>query len=920
MSVRYNERSWAIDVISQINLISGTHQRVIRRAGGEASLQAGQAGTLFPDVLLFGGTSSSVILQGWELKMPDTPITDQDLLSNAESKARLLGLNSFLVWNVTSAQLYVLDTATDIFSPYRSWNDLSHVQSRVAVQAHQAQWIQQLQIIIADLNDFLESGVINTVSLYDVFDRQTMVELILHHKTDVGAEIQQAAIANTTLNAQVNAWWQQCHREYLNDETSQFTALAKVNLLSWMNRILFAHWLKRIFTHAREIEQIIPGTNITNASAIIQRITQQCDFLNIFQPMICETVLTARAWDDITALNSFLTDLRVDSIEQSILQSVLERTIVTSRRELVGQYATPPALANLLVSITVRNWNHQVYDPCCGTGTIAKAVLERKRVLLNNPVTALSSTWASDKFAFPLQIANIALSNPDSACVPVNLFRADVFDMNVGNTQNIIDPSTGQSMTCVIPSFPCIVSNLPFVAFENIRQNNPGIDSVNTFITNNLDSTDSLTDRSDVFAYITIKLWQLLPAEGRLGIIISNSWLGTEWGRNYRRVLNQFYHVRQVLVSGNGRWFSNADIVTTITILEKKATPRRPIPTESISFSVLRQPISELENPTIQQRISDQLILGNVQQTQDLSTYTLSHQEIDFAERHGLEWSTFFTDMSWFSSVAPLLLPLTNFFDIARGERRGWDPMFYPAPGHCIEPQYLRPVLKSPRSISGFIATPNDEAFCCSREISELIHDGHTGALSWINRFAAQTNETGKPLPQVLARTNQHWYEMNDSTTADLVAFMNYDERIFIARMNERGFVNQRLIRMTACNNFVDIDLCHALLNSIVGIFYLEAMGFGRGLAALDISATKIKNGFRILDPTIPNPAQRAAILQSFANLCNREPLKMHDEMVSPDRIAFDQTILGVYGLSAYYFPITEAFQNLYNIRRTART
>ena len=52
-SPKYNERAWAIDVISEINAYCSQHIRAIKRAGGEYTI-AGEEKRLFPDILLFG--------------------------------------------------------------------------------------------------------------------------------------------------------------------------------------------------------------------------------------------------------------------------------------------------------------------------------------------------------------------------------------------------------------------------------------------------------------------------------------------------------------------------------------------------------------------------------------------------------------------------------------------------------------------------------------------------------------------------------------------------------------------------------------------------------------------------------------------------------------------------------------------------
>ena len=105
MKTHYNERSWAIDLISAIKVWASSRDLHIKGAGGERTLLT-ESNPLFPDVLLFGDESCGHIIQGWELKFPDTPITDQVFKDKAKEKAIKLNLNSFLIWNVSCAILY----------------------------------------------------------------------------------------------------------------------------------------------------------------------------------------------------------------------------------------------------------------------------------------------------------------------------------------------------------------------------------------------------------------------------------------------------------------------------------------------------------------------------------------------------------------------------------------------------------------------------------------------------------------------------------------------------------------------------------------------------------------------------------------------------------------------------------------------
>lgn len=121
----YNERSWAIDLIGHLQGIAHGEHQAVRYVSGEQTIVV-DGGSMFPDVLLFGDRDAARILQGWELKLPDTAIDDVEFFENAEEKARSLGLDSFVLWNVTYARLYVLGD-DDAFFLHTEWDDLSDI-------------------------------------------------------------------------------------------------------------------------------------------------------------------------------------------------------------------------------------------------------------------------------------------------------------------------------------------------------------------------------------------------------------------------------------------------------------------------------------------------------------------------------------------------------------------------------------------------------------------------------------------------------------------------------------------------------------------------------------------------------------------------------------------------------------------------
>mgnify|MGYP000929904505 CR=1 FL=1 len=181
-----------------------------------------------------------------------------------------------------------------------------------------------------------------------------------------------------------------------------------------------------------------------------------------------------------------------------------------------------------------------------------------------------------------------------------------------------------------------------------------------------------------------------------------------------------------------------------------------------------------------------------------------------------------------------------------------------------------------------------------------------------------RVNKVGKPLIQSLARRNMHWYEMTATNTADIVTTMNPDRRLFFAKFDEPTFINQRLIGLKKKDGYEEVALYHALLNSILGMFYIEAVGFGRGLGALDISSTTIRNAF-MLNPQLLSDENKGSILNAFEPLLNRDVEYTSVELTLEDRRNFDMTVLRAYGIEEHYESIKQSLLSMQKMRLSVR-
>ena len=897
--VRKNERSWAIDLISKINFIVSSNDLMIKKAGGESTISTGRGNTMFPDVILYANQEQSVILQGWELKMPDVPIEDETFIKDAQRKAAALNLNSCLIWNFTYAVLYIRDK-NGSFRKVKQWNDTCHIRTREDVKTYRNDWENLLEKIILEINGYFVSGEFHKAALGDIISNSALASLIDRNKDILAQHLRAAAIRDAKMGAFINTWWEEIKTEYEHDENDSYKAYAKTVILNWANRILFAHIIKSRQNGALRVNDITFETSPAEADSIFSEITSQCDFYNVFSTVEYNELLPANTWQDFVELSLFLKSNGIETLDQEALQNILEGTVATSKREINGQFTTPPALAKILVRLTVRDWTDTILDCCCGTGTIPKTAIQIKKSLLS-PKDAIESVWACDKYKYPLQVANISMAGADTVNLANRLFQHNALTLEVGEAVSIINPETGENIELSLPSFGAVVSNLPFVPFEII----PGDDKAEIA---KMPLSDQLDGRSDLYCYIAIKIADVLKPNGMLGIITSNSWLGTKAGDQFIRVLQEKYILQQVHISGKGRWFKNADVVTTIMILQKKAESCD----DSTDFWLWKKSLTDFSQDVDAENTLVNSALLSVEQNPSIATLSrYTHSQIASILQFHVCYNALFHNVGWLLDIKDKIIPIHKAFYVIRGSRPGWQPMFYPQKGqHHIEPMYLRKVLLNARHTTTFMAQAEQDAFCCGASISQLKSLGHTGALAWIEKFSEQNNRVGKPLPKVLKKKGQEWYEMKEKEIVEIFTMMNPNKRFFFARFETPSFVNQRLIGLNHKHDYEDMELNHALLNSIFTIFCIEAAGFGRGLGVLDINKDSIQNCY-MLNPKLVSKSARDNIVQAFDRIKNRQIMNIADELSDDARLQFEHEVLRSFGIDEYFEKIKNSLLSM---------
>ncbi len=900
--LNYNERSWVIDLISEINLVSSNRTTFQFRATGEQTLTTSD-GRLFPDLILQDENLN--VIQGWECKFPDTSILDDDLLSNAKIKAETLNLESFLVWNVKEACLYLKNNDSGEFEPKKNWFT-KKVNSREDVFSASQEWKKTLFEIMTDLRDLFNNGEIKTSFLTEAISQDFLNELIEKtYRNDIPI-IKEKERSSSLFRSQIDNWWDFNLTSLSNDK---YEAFSKIRFLKWINKIIFANTLNSYVDINSEINQINKVENTDELKKVFESITKEHNFNNIFGNEFEDETLSAESLSNLKILNQLIYSNKFTEDIKNLYVNLIENNVSKTNKKFHGLFTTPDKLAYLLIDLVVDNTNGYIIDPCCGSGTIIKNIRNFYENF-EDPIDANEKIWGADKFDFPVQVSTISNLKPQLIGNILNIFTEDAFNLKSDKKIDFINPNKpSEKITKLLPKFDYVISNLPFVSFNKLNEYS-GIDDNEMYNFQEISNENNFGARADLYFYLINHLKEILNDNGKAGFITSNSWLGTKEGINFKKLLLENFSIETIVISGDGKWFKNADIKTCLLIISKDMRNK------STKFVTLNKHIEKLSFDEIK-KVKNDILLNKKSNIADINIHE-KENFLEFVNSIGSSWMPLFVNTEWIDEeFQDKLIPLKSVFDITRGLRRGANKMFYVKSSIDIEEEYLTPLYKTSSDYNTLEIEPSEKfvAFNCNDNL-EFLKQNKPKAYSWIRQFELKTNSKGIPLPQVLKQNEESdWYKLTQMPFSDFVISLNPYEKILVFKPSIKGIIDQRFMCMTIKEpSSYNTNLLHALLNSFIFQFFVEASGFGRGLGALDINATNLSK-LMFLDPKLLNEKQIKHLLQLFEPLKNRVHENLEKEVLKKDRIKFEEYILDSYEFDINYDQISKSLTSLHQIR-----
>lgn len=957
--MKLNERVWAGQIISWIKQSINNGTTLFQDATNDEGLKVASGRTKFPDVLLFTDKVSGIVFNGWELKFPDTPADDSEMLENALEKAERLQSNSFVTWNGTEAIIWKINddnyslSGLEKLKVYPKEKDITKrndLADRNNYNKHEVKLQKRLNEILYDLGQLYKNGELKNAINISSNIVEAVTQTALHFIPQLKNEINELKGDDNAFRTEFNQWKiiESATLKILSTSSRRVEkiepeeVLAKFTYYKLIGKVLF------YLTLSENLSGKVSKLELKNSKQVQKQLNEffnqakKIDYQAVFESDFTDNIPFNETIDEllfrlIAVFNEF--DFKV--LPTEVIGYILENLVPQEEKQKFGQYFTSETLANLVTFSAIKSRNDVVIDPTSGTGTFLNSFYNTLQFFGNkNHQQILNQIWGNDISHFPATLSVISLYKQkvdDTANFP-RIIRNDFFTLTPSQTIAIPDNKDIDKINQIpIPKFDAVISNFPFIQQEDIPN-----EILNTQFESEFAKTQTaflngskfdINGKSDYYIYCFYNSLKFLKDNGFLSAITSNAWLGKNYGLQFKKFLLDNFHIKYVVKSNAEHWFKDSK-VSTIFITLEKGTSKEPTKFVSVnkkletlfkdkplqSFEDFYTEVDNSNNPKNTNWKEDSQFKNVFHKTDGTITVSIVEQTHLLNSLASQEnWATYFVSQNpWRIFETKLINPFPSLYDTGRGTRTGWDEMHIISNNENkslkIEKEFLLPILKTSQELKTIAYSNKSEynLFVCNED-EKTLKAKYPNAYKHIKKFETTTNKTGIALPEVLKTRKPFWYSLAPEESANIFISINPSQRLFFSFSKSPLYLNQRLVAIRVKRK--DVEIVSALLNSIVSLLIVELNGVSRNLGALDLNADFFKTKMKIFDPSLLSDKQKESILAKFETLSKRQIQDYENEYKQKDRISFDEEILKAYGFKTAILPqlyslLTETIRN----------
>jgi N-6 DNA Methylase len=541
--------------------------------------------------------------------------------------------------------------------------------------------------------------------------------------------------------------------------------------------------------------------------------------------------------------------------------------------------------------------NLRVLDPACGDGAFLHGmldVLECAHELLDRRLNRERSAAARRADICSKTLCGVDVQPSLIQKARRRLQLASGAAANFATADSLVDPrgSSWESRFSEVVDgggFDIVIGNPPFLRHERIAdpltQLSPAEyrNRVTASMKSRLPDLQLPGGRADLALYFVFLGMGLLRPRGVLGFVLPDSVFDAAYSRCLGEALHSTGREGLVLRSLTSRSFLSASVNTSILILGPKEMRRASDTGDSLREDTVR--VVEVDEPLDRVELSQVLIARHRRSS---SPVRIAHRAAETT--------------------------LGDLGHLRYALKSGLNGFFYPdaeAIGRfAIEPEFLRPLLKSPRDVRTLTVAPNSlshRVFACSRSLEELRQMAKHGSLAyidWGSRQHTAGREWSPPVPWPAApslRGRRFWYALSLPTPADFVLPRFFDRRFFISVCAAPLVEDQTFYGLVLAPDLLDMrDALAGLLNCSMTLLALERAGRGGLGDGVRQFALSDYLGLKVFDVRRLKSACAEEIAQSFRLLASRPILPVEEEIRQTDRRVLDDAVASAVGLGQH--------------------
>jgi type I restriction enzyme M protein len=947
----------------------------------EKVLQETQVGTggqsRFSDGIIYSkkDKSKNVFI---ELKNSSWDATNETLIMDAAQKAFNQGVEYFVTG--TPRQLVVFKT----FVPNTKVTDrklkiytLSNIKydDDVLLPSYEKIIYQPLKIFLKELSDLVHG--IKEVH-WDSIDRYYVYKLsayILEASASMFVPMHERISEDADLRKSV--------REYLKEQdifnvSVNFSYDDVYNLCQLSNYLLY---LKIIFYSY--LQRDVPALNLKVLEIPLDKKALNFALRERFNDVLkhdYELIFTENILEQFEFDNSYLPNLKrnVKEIEHlefrdlntDIIGAIYNTLIDNQEQHDRGQHFTNTHEVDIVNAFCIKPDTQFVIDTSAGAGTFLvrayyffKQYAKQKGEILTHE-TLLERLWGVEIAAFAsfLGTMNLCLQDvsvfdnypkiihEDFADVTAN-FTYHGFHLNKVKGLKVSNVS-GKKADVEIPVFDACVGNPPYIRQELIERK---ADWSKLALTEH--NIKKVNQQSDLYVYYLMHTASLLKEGGRLGYVISSSWLDVSFGRDLQDFLLKNFKIVAILDNQSVLSFETA-LVNTVILIVEKCSNRENREQNTVRFVRVSNEYPKLiGNPSDEDRIerlqkivhqiedydpakktvNESLFITNINQQAltEESTLDNKYQNGHWGAKYLRSPKIYQTLLE---KVGDKFTLLCNICDVKYGIKTGANSFFYledhthdamqmldneyflyfgkhkvqdhkvwekhgwyyselTKQHHIIEKFYVQPIFKSQREAKNLevdMDKLNLVVLMCDRD-KGLLHKTKAKVLDYINEAEKLGVHLGESVQSRLI-----WYDLSHSAVVgDFLFPSKIGERYrLIDNRNTNVFCDKVNYAITVKQDYkIHEDLIFLLLNCMSFRFLIDLFSRQMVVKISDVDVNVVERTL-IPDPQYFSKEQIKQIIKAGNILKNREQLPIQEEIKQKDRLHFEFTLLQTLGFN----------------------